>query len=368
MALSHTPLDPATLGPEAQRALASPGSKLMAARGLAPIPNPRDLVAVLYHLAAGSDDKLRSMAEGSVGELPEAVVRGGLADPGQDPRVLDYFAGRLLSSPDLLDVIITNSATQSETVAELAARAPEAQCELIAQNQERLLAAPAIIAALYGNRSARMSTIDRVVELAVRRQVKVSGIPSWEELCRVYGGERASSGEMVEVDAATLDSAFARASGLTAGKGDDPDAVPDTTPEEETKELWALPVPVKIRLATLGNAFDRAVLVRDPKKIVAIAAIKSPGMTENEAAKYATNTGLCEEVISYIANRRDWTRLYTVKMALVNNPKCPLPTAMRLLPLLREKDVQQVARSKGIPSSLAAQARKLVMQRKAGRG
>ena len=53
-------------------------------------------------------------------------------------------------------------------------------------------------------------------------------------------------------------------------------------------------------------------------------------------------------------------------MALVNNPKCPLPEAMRLLPLLREKDIQSVSRSKGIPSALAAQARKLISARQSG--
>jgi hypothetical protein len=40
---------------------------------------------------------------------------------------------------------------------------------------------------------------------------------------------------------------------------------------------------------------------------------------------------------------------------------------MRLLPHLREKDQDMLARSKGISSALASQARKLMMQRQSGR-
>jgi hypothetical protein len=124
---------------------------------------------------------------------------------------------------------------------------------------------------------------------------------------------------------------------------------------------------MKIRLATLGNAFDRAILIRDPKKIVAMAAVKSPGVTDAEANKWAGLQSLPEDVIGYIANQREWTKLYSIKLSLVNNPKCPVGSAMRLLPHLREKDVDNLARSRGIASALAAQARKLMMQRQGGR-
>jgi hypothetical protein len=168
-----------------------------------------------------------------------------------------------------------------------------------------------------------------------------------------------------------MDAMFARAARIDAPRGGEIVEVPDEVVEEapptpdpvDSREIWSLPVPMKIRLAMLGNAFDRAILIRDPKKIVAIAAVKSPGMTDVEIQKYAALSTLAEEVVGYIANRRDWTRLYSVKLSLVNNPKCPVGMAMRLLPLLREKDVESVARSKGIPSALAAMARKLTMQR-----
>lgn len=365
--LARTPLDPATLGGDAQRALAPGPGRMMAARGLMPVTRPRDLCSLLYQLSLDADERIRAAATGSARSLPDPVLRGGLGDPESDARVLDWFAELLSGAPGPTELVIQNPAAADSTLELIAARATAAEVDLIATNESRLLRAPGIIAAMYQNRKARMSTVDRVVELAVRNGVKVAGIPAWDEICKVFApGSRerkeAGGGEIVEVEGDAADAMFARAAGLNAGRGDGEGSSGDGD-GEGNKEIWALPVPMKIRLAMLGNAFDRSVLIRDPKKIVAVSAVKSPGMTDAEAAKYAGNSSLAEEVISYIANRRDWTKLYSIKLSLVNNPKCPLGIAMRLIPHLREKDVDQLARSKGIPSALASQARKLRMQR-----
>jgi hypothetical protein len=103
-------------------------------------------------------------------------------------------------------------------------------------------------------------------------------------------------------------------------------------------------------------------------KIVAMAAVKSPGVTEFEAAHYAGNQTLGEDVIRFIASKREWTKLYGTKYALCRNPKTPVTDAMRLMPFLREKDLTTLMKSKGVPSAVVAQARKLMMQRRGGAG
>lgn len=385
MSLTRSPLDPAALGADAQRALGSPATRMLAARGLVPVARPRDLLGLLYQLGFDQDDRLREAALESARKLPDGVLRGGLSDPAIDPRVLDFFSWGLAGAPGAAaatDLILRNPATADETVVALAGRAGQTEVDLIAVNEERLLRCPAIVSAMYGNRNARMSTVDRVIELAVRNGVRVAGIAAWDEICKVY-----SHGVVAEAGAPAADedkdALFERAVRLHAGgaSGGQGSEVAEVAAEAaaaaaasgpppgalEPREIWALPVPMKIRLAMLGNAFDRAILIRDPKKVVAIAAVKSPGITDAEIVKYAGLSTLAEEVIGYIANRREWTKLYSVKLSLVNNPKCPLGMAMRLLPHLREKDVDSLARSKGIPTALAAQARKLVMQRSTGR-
>jgi hypothetical protein len=380
--MEHTPLDPDRLSEDARRALGPGPMRMMAARGLAPLPRPADLLTVLYQLHLDPEAAVRAAAEKSAGELPDPVLTGGLGDPHIEPRVLDYFAGRLAARPQLAQVIITNPAAADETIEALAGRVGEHLIDLIAENEQRLLRHPAIIAAMYQNRAARMSVVDRVVELAVRNQVRVPGLATWDEIAAaVLGGKprrapaappaglAAGSAELpiessVESPAgapAADDQLFTRA--LTASDGKDPEA-----PEARDKDLplSQMSVPMKIRLASLGNAFSRAQLIRDPIRLVAMAVIKAPGINEAEAAKYAANNALHEDVIAYIASRREWTKLYNVKLALAQNPKTPVAMAMRLLPHLREKDLRNISRSKGVPSAVAAGARKLLMSRQGG--
>src|SRR3712207_365206 len=114
----------------------------------------------------------------------------------------------------------------------------------------------------------------------------------------------------------------------------------------------------------VGNAYARGVLVRDRSRVVAMAVVRSPTITDNEVTRYAGMRDLHEEVIRHIAQQREWLRLYPVKVALCHNPKTPLSVTTRLLPHLRERDLRNVARSKGIPSAVSKAAANLMSQRK----
>jgi hypothetical protein len=380
--LALTPLDPASLPEGARKVLAGPAPlRMMAARGLAPL-KPLELVAVLYSLGIGEDAALRAAAEKSAAELPEKILAGALADASLDPRILDFFAPRLAAKPALVEVLLLNRATSDQTVLDLVPKLAERELELVAVNEQRLLRCPAIIGALYMNAKTRMSTVDRCVELAVRNRVENPGIPRWDDVVAAVTGARKPKGEMAEVpDESAADAAFAAVAQVavgpdapqfgTAASGDDLEVVnqtEDAKVEEEKKDLPInqLSVAGKIRLATLGNAFARAILIRDPIKMVALAAINSPGTTDNEVIKYSANRALADDVIRVIANTKEWTKLYQVKVNLTNNPKCPLPVSMRLLPFLHDRDLRNVARSKNIPSALTAQARKLLASKGQG--
>ncbi|MEO8215163.1 MAG: hypothetical protein ABI560_18330, partial [Myxococcales bacterium] len=114
-----------------------------------------------------------------------------------------------------------------------------------------------------------------------------------------------------------------------------------------------------IRLATLGNAYCRQNLLRDSNRMVAMAVIRSPQITDGEIAKAAGNRSLSEEVIRYIGNRKELVKQYPVKLALVGNAKCPLAVALRLLPTLNADDIKHIARSKNVPGALSASAKRL---------
>ncbi len=367
--IAYTPLDTAKLSPAAQKALGPGPGRMMASRGMMPLP-PADQVAVLYQLSIDADANLAEAAKKTAAGLPDKLLTGTMADASLDMRVLDFFAMMHADNPTFFHAIEQNPQLSDQTVASLANKADSRSVDMIATNEQRLLRHPEIIAAMYMNRRARMSTIDRVVELAVRNNVRVPGIAAWEEVARALTG-----GTM----GATDDAAFAAMAEAASGddskytKGDAEQVLPDeelqTLPEGELDQtsIRNLPIPSKIRLAQLGNAFARAELIRDPLKIVAMAAIKSPGVTDIEAARYAGNQVLPEDVIRYISQKREWTRLYGIKMSLCRNPKTPISEATKFLPFLREKDLTLLAKSKGVPSALVAQCRKLLMQRGGGK-
>ena len=68
------------------------------------------------------------------------------------------------------------------------------------------------------------------------------------------------------------------------------------------KKISELSMAGKIRLASVGNSFARSVLIRDSNRVVAMAAIQSPLMNDNEVVRHAANRGLSEDILAeYIA-------------------------------------------------------------------
>ena len=384
MALELTPLE--ALPPTVERAVGAKAPapmKMMAARGMAPLP-PADMATALYQLSFSDDEAIKSAAFKSAAELPERIL-GAALDAPLDPRVLDFYGRRVFGKPPLLEKLLLNKATADETFRHLATLVDESGLEMIAKNEERLLRHPPIIAALYMNPKTRMSTAQRAVELAVRNNVRVDGIPAFEEAARAIQQSGAPDPQKAAVD----DAAFARATEVavdqTAALGliavDENEAAamaeaeaiaaeqaveaPGVAEEEKKLKISELSPAAKIRLATLGNAFARAVLIRDTNRLVAMAAIRSPAVTDMEVMRYASNRGLDEDIVRFIANQRQWVRLNSIKLALCNNPKCPLPIAMRFLPHLNVRDLKQLSRSKGIPSALVTAAKQMLQQRNA---
>ncbi|NVB82680.1 MAG: hypothetical protein HOV81_30160 [Kofleriaceae bacterium] len=368
--IDYTPLDVGRLSPAAQKALGPGPAKMMAARGMAPLP-PGDQISVLYQISLDADARLAESAKATAAGLPEKLLAGALGDAKVDPRVLDFFAQHVADKPAAFDALADNPSAADETMAALAGKVGSREVDRIAANEQRLLRHPEIISAMYLNKHARMSTVDRAIELAVRNNVRVPNLMAWDEIARALQADKVAP----TVEGDTL---FTIAADATSGddsevtQGDAEQAIDGDGQQENFLEatknvpLEKLSIPAKIRLATLGNGFARATLIRDPIRLVQMAAIKSPAVTEFEAANYASNQSLSEDVIRYIAAKREWTKLYGTKYSLCRNPKTPIPEAMRLLPFLREKDLTNLSKSKGVPSAVVAQARKLLMQRRGG--
>jgi hypothetical protein len=137
------------------------------------------------------------------------------------------------------------------------------------------------------------------------------------------------------------------------------------TPESEaTKTLFQkfqrMKVAEKIRAAMTGNKETRTLLLRDSNRMVQLAVINNPRISEGEVSLIAGSKGVDDEVLRKIAGSREWMRLYQVRLALATNPKCPLPIATKLVETLGPPDWKRILSSKSVPTAVALTARRLM--------
>ncbi len=344
--------------PQAAAKLAGPRApkklKLLAAKGLAPGVSGADLACALYQLSLDRDPEVAEQAKATIRDFDEQMLGRVLEEP-LPAEVLHVFSEPALASGKLLEKLILNKAVADETIASLVPYLDERRCEMVARNEQRLLRYPAIIEALYNNPNTRMSTATRCIELAVRNDIQL-GLAAYREMAKAIGMAPKEEDPIDRALAeAERDQEFARVYQETAERSHE-DADDEEDAGTHRIRIESLTVPEKVRLAIMGNAFHRAVLLRDANRLVAMAAIKSPKVTELEVVRAAKNPQIPEDVLRFIARQREWAKLYQVKANLVNNPKTPLAIALKILPHLRAKELRLLARSKNIPAALRASA------------
>ncbi|MHB1847183.1 MAG: hypothetical protein ACYCWW_20360 [Deltaproteobacteria bacterium] len=328
----------------------------MAAKALVPM-GPPQLTTALFMLTFDPEAEIAEQARKTATGLTDRVLSAALRDGDLDPRVLDFF-GRILDGKEaFLEWIILNPSALDETIAGIAATCSEKLCDLIGQNQLRLLRHEPLLRALLQNPHALRSTVDGVADFAVRAGVELTDVPALVEARRrVFGEVPAAAAPAVTAE--DLVSEFA--------VGED-----GAAPLEEGKrltfmqKLLKLSVSQKIKLATLGNKEARTVLLRDSNKLVALAAVQSPRITDGEVLAIANSRTAHDEVLRCIYNNREWLKNYQLKLALVKNPKVPLPSAMRFLPLLRDSEIRELARSKNVPAGIQNQAKSMMAKKEA---
>jgi len=361
-------------------------AKLMAVRGMAPL-RPADLLVAVYQLSFDTDAAVKAAAEAAPGGLPDKILLAPLGEP-LPPRVLHFFAEHLPKGRrQAMEKILFNRATADETFVYLARNLDEAGLEIIFQNEVRLLRSMALVEALYFNRNARMSSVSRALELCARNKLRPEGIPGFDEIAAALmadpnavapsssdevfsavlsGGESAQlvlASDPAQQDGAGAANEVPTVAPSADGQSGEADADKKKRGGTTFIKFDELKIFEKIRLATVGNAFCRQVLIRDTNRLVAMSVIRSPSITDMEVIAAASNRAVCDDVIRYIANSREYTKDYAVKQALVNNPKCPLAMSLRLLSFLHASDLKTLSRSRNVPGALATAAKKLIQTR-----
>jgi hypothetical protein len=122
------------------------------------------------------------------------------------------------------------------------------------------------------------------------------------------------------------------------------------------QKIQSMTVAEKLDLARTASKEARTILLRDSNKLVQLAVIGSPKITEGEILSIANNKQINDEVLRTIAMNREWLRNYQIRLALVNNPKTPLAIALAQISYLNQKDLKALSKSKGVARPIIVSA------------
>jgi hypothetical protein len=327
--------------------------RMMCAKALVPLAPP-DMVGALFMLTFDADEKVRTTAIETAAKLPDRVLAPALRDEGLQEAVLAWLLDQYWQNDSYAEMLTLNSKTPDAAVARAASKCSVRTAEIIAGNQLRILRDESIIKALVTNPAVPASVIDSVCDFAVRSGMIVDLPQMKDARVRLFGPEAAEKppdpGPTADQVLNEFDSALTE----------------DAPPMEEgkritfSKQIMKMSVSEKVKLATKGNKEARGILLRDSNRLVCVAAIRNPRITDGEVMAQAANKAVNEDVLRVIYGDREYIKQYPIKLALVKNPKTPQALSMRFLSTLRESDVKSLSRDKNVPNVVQQLARKMM--------
>jgi len=129
------------------------------------------------------------------------------------------------------------------------------------------------------------------------------------------------------------------------------------------QRLPNMAVSEKIKLALRGNREVRMLLLRDSNRLVRRFVLQNPRIGDEEIIAVAKNRSADDELLRIIADNREWTKNYQVRLGLTTNPKTPLVLALRFVAGLNERDIRVLAKSKNVSATVSTAAKRIVNQK-----
>lgn len=129
------------------------------------------------------------------------------------------------------------------------------------------------------------------------------------------------------------------------------------------QKIAKLDIKGRIQLAMKGTKEERSILVRDGTKIVALAVLDSPKITDGEVEKFASQKNVLEAVLRYIPMKRRFAKNYAVIRNLVFNPRTPLDVALGLMKNLLTVDLKNLSGNKEVSETIRKLALRMFKQK-----
>jgi len=129
------------------------------------------------------------------------------------------------------------------------------------------------------------------------------------------------------------------------------------------QKIAKLDVKGRIQLAVKGTKEERSILVRDGTKIVALAVLDSPKISDGEVEKFATQKNVLEAVLRSIPMKRRFAKNYAVVRNLTFNPRTPLDVGLGLMKNLLVQDLKHLSGNKEVSETVRKLALRMFKQR-----
>jgi hypothetical protein len=129
------------------------------------------------------------------------------------------------------------------------------------------------------------------------------------------------------------------------------------------QKISKLDIKGRIQLAMKGTKEERSLLIRDGTKIVALAVLESPKLTDAEVEKFATQKNVLEAVLRAIPMKRRFMKQYPIVRNLTFNPRTPIDVSLGLIKNLLTQDLRHLSGNKEVSETVRKLALKMFRQK-----
>jgi hypothetical protein len=206
-------------------------------------------------------------------------------------------------------------------------------------------------------RAVAEATLHQIPEEPLRAFLARPDVP--EGLCEFFAERGVLPAAVAAEDA---DAPLIDTDPSAGGPSADPEDEEEAGRESVTHQVAAMTFTQRLKAAVKGSREMRAILVRDPNKMIAAAVLSSPKLTDQEVESFSRMANVTEDVLRIIGANRAWIKNYGVIVGLARNPKTPVGMSMNLLSRLNDRDVQMLSMDRNIPGSLRIAARKKIVE------
>ena len=330
----------------------------MAAQAALPLKSD-DLLELLTDLVRDPEAEVREAAQASLAGFPGAELLPVLKHRDTPAAVLAW-AVAYRPERELREVALQNPSLADDAIEALAPSLSTDLAELVVINQVRLLRRTSLLEALEANPGLSNDQKRRLRELRETFKIGAQIAPAPPPPPPAPAPPSLAPEDEVQLAAPTMTEAEAIAAWLGADERQEPEKV------SAIQKIYRMNSAEKLIAALKGNRQDRALLVRDPNRMVWAAVLGSPSLTDAEIESFSAMRNISDQALRTIGGDREWTKKYAVVSNLVKNPRTPIGVSMNLVSRLTPRDLKAVVVDKNVPEAVRKHAQKFVREPGAG--